>query len=212
MTAPLLTVPAALNRARLAVAAKATCRVGYCDRIQWHLIENLPLDSPIGSDDARPSGYTTAAEHWASIPAAYRRGAHEAQPGDLVFYGRGAGHVAMYDGGGQLLTSDAPTGGRMGRVPSTYPVEHWGLTWLGVAQQWWHGQLPPVPPATEPTILPVAGWSRVEAPAGSGQWHYLHAASGTTIMDALPPTIVPGGGWVYHYDLGRWVWTKGAGK
>ena len=46
--------------------------------------------------------------------------------------GNTAGHVAVYDGAGHILSNDVPvTDGRVGRVPWTYPETHWGQKWLG---------------------------------------------------------------------------------
>lgn len=46
--------------------------------------------------------------------------------------GNSAGHVAIYDGAGYILSNDVPvTDGRVGRVPWTYPEERWGHKWLG---------------------------------------------------------------------------------
>ncbi|HET9873164.1 MAG TPA: hypothetical protein VFP89_11305 [Propionibacteriaceae bacterium] len=46
--------------------------------------------------------------------------------------GNSAGHVAIYDGAGNILSNDVPvTDGRVGRVPWTYPEDRWGHRWLG---------------------------------------------------------------------------------
>lgn len=46
--------------------------------------------------------------------------------------GNSAGHVAIYDGAGYILSNDVPvTDGRVGRVPWTYPEQRWGHKWLG---------------------------------------------------------------------------------
>lgn len=46
--------------------------------------------------------------------------------------GNTAGHVAIYDGNGHLLSNDVPVNdGRVGRVPWTYPETNWGQKWLG---------------------------------------------------------------------------------
>lgn len=46
--------------------------------------------------------------------------------------GNSAGHVAIYDGDGHILSNDVPvTDGRVGRVPWTYPETSWGQKWLG---------------------------------------------------------------------------------
>lgn len=46
--------------------------------------------------------------------------------------GNTAGHVAVYDGNGHILSNDVPvTDGRVGRVPWTYPETNWNQKWLG---------------------------------------------------------------------------------
>ena len=46
--------------------------------------------------------------------------------------GNSAGHVAIYDGDGQILSNDVPvTDGRVGRVPWNYPETSWHQKWLG---------------------------------------------------------------------------------
>lgn len=46
--------------------------------------------------------------------------------------GNPAGHVAIYDGNGHILSNDVPvTDGRVGRVPWTYPETNWHQRWLG---------------------------------------------------------------------------------
>ena len=46
--------------------------------------------------------------------------------------GNSAGHVAIYDGAGYILSNDVPvTDGRVGRVRWSYPEERWGHKWLG---------------------------------------------------------------------------------
>lgn len=43
--------------------------------------------------------------------------------------GNDAGHVAVYDGDGYILSNDAPVND--GRVPWTYPETNWGQKWIG---------------------------------------------------------------------------------
>lgn len=50
----------------------------------------------------------------------------------LYWEGGSAGHVAIYDGEGYILSNDAPINdGRVGRVPWNYPAAVWGQTFLG---------------------------------------------------------------------------------
>lgn len=57
--------------------------------------------------------------------------------GAPVFYSGGAhGHVALYAGNGQILSSDAPGNGQVGTVPLDWPTQRWGHAFAG-----WGGTL-----------------------------------------------------------------------
>lgn len=57
--------------------------------------------------------------------------------GAPVFYSGGNhGHVALYAGNGQIVSSDAPGNGSVGTVPLDWPTQRWGHTFTG-----WGGTL-----------------------------------------------------------------------
>lgn len=45
--------------------------------------------------------------------------------------GNASGHVAIYDGEGQIYSTDATGRGKIGRVPWEFPVTNWGQKWMG---------------------------------------------------------------------------------
>jgi len=85
------------------------------------------------------SGTATAFEGAQIVAAAGRISTdrHRIPRGAVMWWdgrptGNSAGHVAIYDGAGYILSNDVPvTDGRVGRVPWTYPEERWGHKWLG---------------------------------------------------------------------------------
>jgi len=205
-----------LTRARVAAGRGARTEPGFCDRIQFHMALDAPLDDPIGSQPPL-TGYVTAAAHWSAIPASARTSTPTA--GDLVFLGNGgAGHIALLnDAGVTAISSDLPSTARLGLVSVASIRAAWGMTLLGYAHQWWHGAtlpVPPAPPPQVPTILPLAGWER-HVSVGD-QWYYARTVNGVrqVILAPLPPTIAPGGHWLWHGDYagnGRWVWGESIG-
>ena len=45
--------------------------------------------------------------------------------------GNSAGHVAIYDGNGYIFSNDVKGAGTVGRVPWTFPEDHWGQRFMG---------------------------------------------------------------------------------
>ena len=45
--------------------------------------------------------------------------------------GNSAGHVAVYDGKGYIFSNDVKGAGTVGRVPWTFPEDHWGQRFIG---------------------------------------------------------------------------------
>ena len=45
--------------------------------------------------------------------------------------GNAAGHVAIYDGNGYIFSNDVKGAGTVGRVPWTFPEDHWGQRFMG---------------------------------------------------------------------------------
>jgi hypothetical protein len=107
------------------------------------------------------TGELTAAQHWFHIPKAYRLGDQNTQHGALAFFidpqsPESPGHVAMINGTDfishpadhpntpkeyrTILSTDAPHGGAVGIVPIWWPIHHWGMQLLGIAQPYFpHG-------------------------------------------------------------------------
>jgi hypothetical protein len=78
------------------------------------------------------SGYATAAQHWQASTQKHP-GDRAAPAGSLLFWGGGAGHVAISDGGGGIWSTDINGEGTVGHVPSTYIDTKWSKPYLGWA-------------------------------------------------------------------------------
>lgn len=88
------------------------------------------------------SGYTTAAVHWNSIPSQYQHPGDGNPPaGALVFWGGGAGHVAIADGNGYVFSTDQPSQGMVSHVPMSAITQGWGKPYLGWADPYFGGQV-----------------------------------------------------------------------
>ena len=78
---------------------------------------------------------------WLQCPAEYRHATSVAPPrGSVALYrspntsGR-PGHIAIGLGGGKILSTDLPTGGKVGVVHYMDPVRRWGHSYVGYC--WW---------------------------------------------------------------------------
>jgi hypothetical protein len=88
------------------------------------------------------SGYPTAANHWNSIPAQDKHpGDTNAPAGALVFWGGGAGHVAIADGSGGVFSTDYPTSGEVSHVAQSTITKQWGKPYLGWSLPVFQGQV-----------------------------------------------------------------------
>lgn len=88
------------------------------------------------------SGYPTAASHWGSIPSGDKHpGDMQAPAGALMFWGGGAGHVAISDGSGGIFTTDYPTSGMVSHVQATVISGSWGKPYLGWSVPVFQGQV-----------------------------------------------------------------------
>lgn len=88
------------------------------------------------------SGYPTAANHWASIPGNDKHpGDTNAPPGALMFWGGGAGHVAISDGRGGIFSTDYPTSGLVSHVDASVISGQWGKPYLGWSVPVFQGQV-----------------------------------------------------------------------
>lgn len=83
--------------------------------------------------DVPSDGSNDAAEAWSRTK--HRGDPRTAPPrGALVWYvggSAGDGHVAISEGNGMIRSTDAPVTGRWGTVPRSWPVEHWGMRYVG---------------------------------------------------------------------------------
>lgn len=87
------------------------------------------------------SGFNTALDHWNSTPGNLKHpGDFNAPAGALMFWGGGAGHVAISDGQGGIYSTDMPSTGDVGHVPATTISQQWGKPYLGWAMPYFNGQ------------------------------------------------------------------------
>lgn len=114
----------------LANAAKTTrWAVGMCD----NFVANM-----FGYSS---SGYPTASNHWSSIPGNEKHpGDLNAPAGALMFWGGGAGHVAISDGHGGIFSTDYPTSGMVSHVDAGVISGKWGKPYLGWSVPVFQGQ------------------------------------------------------------------------
>ena len=88
-----------------------------------------------------PPKFRYAFQNWGAMPAKYRHVTSNPPPRGSVAYYRSPntngmpGHIAIGLGGGKILTTDLPTGGRVGVVHYMDPVRRWGHQYVGYG--WW---------------------------------------------------------------------------
>ncbi|HEY6019822.1 MAG TPA: hypothetical protein VIY48_07925 [Candidatus Paceibacterota bacterium] len=88
------------------------------------------------------SGYPTAANHWNSIPSNDKHpGDYSAPAGALMFWGGGAGHVAISDGNGGIFSTDYPSAGQVSHVSASVIAETWKKPYLGWSVPVFQGQV-----------------------------------------------------------------------
>lgn len=87
------------------------------------------------------SGYATASVHWNSIPSNLKHpGDPNAPAGALMFWGGGAGHVAISDGKGGIVSTDMPSPGTVSDQPASTPSTSWHKPYLGWSEPYFQGQ------------------------------------------------------------------------
>lgn len=87
------------------------------------------------------SGYATATSHWASIPDSDKHpGDMNAPAGALMFWGGGAGHVAISDGKGGIISTDYPSPGIVSHTQASVISQNWGKPYLGWSQPIFQGK------------------------------------------------------------------------
>lgn len=122
----MLTASQALSKA----SSTAHWAVGMCDNFVANMFGYTS------------SGYPTAANHWASIPGNDKHpGDMNAPAGALMFWGGGAGHVAISDGSGGIFTTDYPTSGVVSHVSAGVISGQWGKPYLGWSVPVFQGQV-----------------------------------------------------------------------
>ena len=99
------------------------------------------------------SGEPTALDHWQSIPFKYRfQSASDVQPGDLAFWGGGAGHVVTLTSRNRAnYTNDVLRWGRVDYCSWKRTNTRWGKPFLGYSRPVFpHGSgHNPLPPTVE---------------------------------------------------------------
>lgn len=102
------------------------------------------------------SGYATASSHWAAIPSTQRHPGDVNPPaGSLVFWGGGAGHVALSVGNGQVVSTDYPRSGITSQTSISSITNGWGKSYLGWSVPVFQGQVSQASfPATSALSLP----------------------------------------------------------
>lgn len=141
------------------------CTPGYCLRYTrgWYAI---------------PSKYGRADTAWS-----YAIGKHYSATGipvgaPVFWTGGSAGHIAIMSTGGYIVSTDAPTRGRIGLVPLSWPAQRWGLRFAGWAEGFNGVRIPGLPPAVSPP--PVA-----PPPAGGAVVNCANLHYGATNADVI---------------------------
>lgn len=101
------------------------------------------------------SGYATAVDNWNASPDKHQGAASDgtAPAGALVYWGGGAGHVALSAGDGTVWSTDIGGPGTVTRVPWNEISEKWGKPYLGWAPAFFSG----APAGTPGAFTPGAG-------------------------------------------------------
>jgi hypothetical protein len=130
--------------------ATARAKVGHANDIGMCLREIRSLYGiPGGISDATSAWSNALGKHTSTPP-----------PGAPVFWtggSHGHGHIAIMDYGGYIISTDAPSSGRWGRVPLAWPGQRWGVRLQGWAEGWNHVHIPGLPPAAAPAPAPAPG-------------------------------------------------------
>lgn len=116
------------------------------------------------------SGYPTAANHWNSIPSNDKHpGDMNAPAGALMFWGGGAGHVAISDGNGGIFSTDYPSAGQVSHVSASVITETWKKPYLGWSVPVFQGQVGTVSQAGFGVPIPGLGTVEVPSPGDVGK-------------------------------------------
>lgn len=119
---------------------RARAKVGHSNRVGYCLAEIRALyDIPSRYGDASTAWANAVGKHTSTPP-----------PGAPVFWtggSHGHGHIAIMDVGGYIISTDAPSNGRWGRVPLSWPAQRWGHRYVGWAEGFNGARIPGLPPA-----------------------------------------------------------------
>lgn len=129
------------------------------------------------------SGYNTASSHWAAIPAGDKHpGDNNPPAGALVFWGGGAGHVAISTGGGNVISTDYPRSGMVSKTSISSITNGWGKSYLGWSVPVFQGQ---VSQAAFNPLNPLGGLVGGITGNGGTLLDFLTGKFGTDIKDML---------------------------
>jgi hypothetical protein len=86
------------------------------------------------------SGFNTALIHWQTTPERFRHTDRNPPVGALVFFRSqsGMGHVTISTGGGNVISTDFPQRGNLGRTSISWIESHWGAPYLGWTAPYFH--------------------------------------------------------------------------
>jgi hypothetical protein len=86
------------------------------------------------------STFDTALIHWNTTPERFRHYDRSPPPGALVFFRSrsGMGHATISTGGGNIISTDYPNAGALGRTSISYIESNWGAPYLGWTAPYFH--------------------------------------------------------------------------
>ena len=85
------------------------------------------------------SGFASAQVHWNSTPAQFKHYDRNPPPGALVFFQNGVfGHIALSTGGGNIISTDIPRQGALGRTTIDFIDKHNRNPYLGWTNPFYH--------------------------------------------------------------------------
>lgn len=109
--------------------------VGWCQKFTNEIFQTGSVGDYDGDGDADAiDGWKKAVAHGKVVKAAKIKKLADIPAGVMLYWsggGRGYGHAAVGVGGGNMVSTDLPTSGRVGKVPISRAHTQWGLTFLG---------------------------------------------------------------------------------
>ncbi len=104
------------------IVARAAAQVG--NRVQVGICQKW-----VRQNFGSPGGAPTAVAAWQN--ARFKHTSENPPPGAAVYWGEGAGHVAISAGNGMVYTTDYPQRGSVGLAPIAAITSNWGKPYLG---------------------------------------------------------------------------------